>query len=97
MRGQHELDRQLEQRAEASDDVVAYDVLAAAEPDVESVAKVGERVAADDRVDRGDAAVGLLSTVKRDDVQWSVVRPWLADVEAAEAACRSSGARTARR
>src|SRR5262249_34174434 len=50
--GQHELDRQAAQRAEAPDDVVARHVLAAAELDVQSFAEVGERIAGDDRVDR---------------------------------------------
>src|SRR4026209_672692 len=52
VRGQHELDRQVEQRTEPSDDIVARHVLATAELDVQSIAEIGERVAGDDRVDR---------------------------------------------
>ena len=52
MRGQYELDRQVEQRTEDLDDIVARNVLAIADPDVQTVAEVGERVAGDDRADR---------------------------------------------
>jgi hypothetical protein len=52
VRGQHDLDRQVEQRTEPSDDILARHVLATAELDVQSLAEVGERVASDDRVDR---------------------------------------------
>ena len=52
VRGQHELDRQVEQRTEPSDDIVARHVLATAELDVQSFAEVGERVAGDKRADR---------------------------------------------
>jgi hypothetical protein len=50
--GQHELDRQVEQRTEALDDILARHVLAIADPDVQSVAEVGERIAGDDRTGR---------------------------------------------
>ena len=50
VRGQHEFDRQVEQRTEPSDDIVARHVLATAELDVQSIAEVGERVAGDDRL-----------------------------------------------
>jgi hypothetical protein len=40
VRGQHELDRQVEQRADPSDDIVARHVLATAELNVQSVAEV---------------------------------------------------------
>jgi hypothetical protein len=69
MRGQHELDRQVEQRAEPADDVFARHVLATAELDVQSVAEVGERVAGDDRFDGrqpGDEIVVLASGVRLD-------------------------------
>src|SRR6266511_1202612 len=52
VRWSHELDRQVEQRTEPSDHIVARHVLATAQLDVQSVAEVGERVAGDDRVDR---------------------------------------------
>jgi hypothetical protein len=42
VRGQHELDRQVEQRTEPPDDIVARHMLAAAELDVQSLAEVGE-------------------------------------------------------
>ena len=45
MRRDHELDREVEQRTQPSDDIVARYVLATAELDVQSVAEVGERVA----------------------------------------------------
>jgi len=41
VRGQHELDRQVEQRTEPSHDIVARHVLATAELDVQSFAEVG--------------------------------------------------------
>ena len=50
--GQHQFDSQVEQRTEPLDDVVTRHVLAIPEPDVQSVTEVGERVAADDRIDR---------------------------------------------
>jgi len=69
VRGQYELDRQVEQRAEALDEIVARHVLAIADPDVQSVAEVGERVAGDDRVDRRqpeDEVVVLAARVRGD-------------------------------
>src|SRR5215468_2903870 len=53
VRGQHELDREVEQWTEPLDDIVARHVCAAPELDVQSVAEVGQRIAGDDRVDRG--------------------------------------------
>jgi hypothetical protein len=47
VRGQHEFDRQIEQRTEPLDDIVARHVLAIGDPDAQSVAEVGERVAGD--------------------------------------------------
>ena len=52
VRAQHKLDRQIEQRTEASDNSVTRHVLATTELNVQSVAGVRERVAGDDRVDR---------------------------------------------
>jgi hypothetical protein len=49
VRGQHKLDRQVEQRTEPSDDIVAGDVCATAELDIQSFAEIRERVAGDDR------------------------------------------------
>src|SRR5947208_10779834 len=69
VRGQHELDRQVEQRTEPSDDIVARHVLATAELDVQSIAEVGERVAGDDCVDRRqpeDEIVVLAARVRVD-------------------------------
>src|SRR5580704_1839209 len=69
VRGQHKLDRQVEQQTEPSDDIVARYVLATAELDVQSVAEVGERVAGDDRVHRRqpeDEIVVLAARVRVD-------------------------------
>ena len=69
VRGQYELDRQVEQRTEALDDIVARNVLAIADPDVQTVAEVGERVAGDDRADRRepkDEVVVLAARVRGD-------------------------------
>ena len=52
MCGQHEFNRQVEKRTQPLDDIVTRDVLAIADPDVQSVAEVGERVAGDDRADQ---------------------------------------------
>src|SRR5262245_26593274 len=69
VRGQHELDRQIEQRTEPLDDVVARHVRPTAELDVEPVTEVGERVAGDDRVGRRqpeDEVVVLTAGVRMD-------------------------------
>jgi len=52
MRGQYELDRQVEQRTKPLDNIVTRHVLAIADPDVQSVTEVGEQVAGDDRAGR---------------------------------------------
>ena len=62
VRGQHELDRQVEKRTEPSDDIVARHVLATAELDVQSVAEVGERVAGDDPLIDGSQRMRSLSS-----------------------------------
>ena len=62
VRGQHELDRQVEQRTEALDDILARHVLAIADPDVQSVAEAGERIAGDDRTGRREPEDESLSS-----------------------------------
>jgi len=69
VRGQHELDRKIEQRAEPVDDVVVRDVRATAELDVQPLPEVGEGVSGDDCVDRRepeDEVVVLTSGVGGD-------------------------------
>ena len=58
VRGQYEFDRQVEQRTEALNDIVARHVLAIGDPDVQTVAEVGERVA-------GDGSSSLTPTLRR--------------------------------
>src|ERR1700727_2385557 len=52
VRGQHELDGEIEQLTQALDDIVARQVRATAQLNVQPVAEVSGRVAGDDRVDR---------------------------------------------
>src|SRR5580765_7146504 len=77
VRGQHELDRQVEQRTEPSHDIVARHVLATAELDVQSFAEVGERVAGDDRVDprQPENEVVVLAARVRGDTERPRSRP----------------------
>src|SRR5947207_15818836 len=79
VRGQHELHRKLEQRAQPSGDVVVGHVLATAELNAEPIAEVGERVAGDDRSDGRepeDEVVVLAARVRVD-----AERPWSGTVE----------------
>src|ERR671936_162509 len=88
VRGQHELDRQVEQRTEPFDDVVARHVLATAELNVKSVTEVGERVAGEDRVDRRqpEDEIVVLATYVRVDAERP--RSWPVEVSFAFASAQ---------
>ena len=85
MRGQHELDRQVEERTQPLNDIVTRHVRATAELDVQPVAEVGERVAGDDRVDRRHPEDEIVVLAARVRLEVERPRSWTVEVSFAVA------------